>query len=182
MNVSDWWLPTCLVTCTSMFTRITIEHAIGAPCFAKSFAGTNFYQDGLAHIIHLSGIITAKAGLEPPSYLEGPYIPGRRSHMSILFGTCCQTPPALKDHICMTNGMAFEERFHCSVSWETAAVSDLKTTYSWQNLVTVEPVTRDHLSWETYSAPPLIRTPLLPNNSVLMREVSFGEREHYIHS
>ncbi len=33
-----------------------------------------------------------------------------------------------------------------------------------------------------YSGPPLIRTPLLPNNSVLIREVSFGEREHYIHS
>ncbi len=32
-----------------------------------------------------------------------------------------------------------------------------------------------------YSGPPLIRTPLLPNNSVLIREVSFGEREHYIH-
>ncbi len=33
-----------------------------------------------------------------------------------------------------------------------------------------------------YSGPPLIRTPFLPNNSVLIREVSFGEREHYIHS
>ena len=33
-----------------------------------------------------------------------------------------------------------------------------------------------------YSSPPLIGTPLLPNNSVLIREVSFGEREHYIHS
>ncbi len=33
-----------------------------------------------------------------------------------------------------------------------------------------------------YSSPPLIRTPLLSNYSVLVREVSFGEREHYIHS
>ncbi len=33
-----------------------------------------------------------------------------------------------------------------------------------------------------YSSPPLLRPPLLPNNSVLIREVSFGEREHYIHS
>ncbi len=33
-----------------------------------------------------------------------------------------------------------------------------------------------------YSGPPLIRTPLLPNNSVLIRGVSFGEREHYVHS
>ncbi len=33
-----------------------------------------------------------------------------------------------------------------------------------------------------YSGPPLIRTPLLPSNSVLIREVSFGEGEHYIHS
>ncbi len=33
-----------------------------------------------------------------------------------------------------------------------------------------------------YSGPPLIRTPLLPNNSVLIREVSFGEREYYIHN
>ncbi len=33
-----------------------------------------------------------------------------------------------------------------------------------------------------YSGPPLIRTPLLPSNSVLIREVSFGEREHYVHS
>ncbi len=32
-----------------------------------------------------------------------------------------------------------------------------------------------------YSGPPLIRTLLLPNNSVLIKEVSFGEREHYIH-
>ncbi len=33
-----------------------------------------------------------------------------------------------------------------------------------------------------YSNTPLIRTPLLPQNSVLIREVSFGEREQYIHS
>ncbi len=29
---------------------------------------------------------------------------------------------------------------------------------------------------------PLIRTPLLSNNSVLIREVSFGERENYMDS
>ncbi len=29
-----------------------------------------------------------------------------------------------------------------------------------------------------YNSPPLIRTPLLSNNSVLIREVSFGEREY----
>ncbi len=28
-----------------------------------------------------------------------------------------------------------------------------------------------------YSGPPLTRTPFLPNKSVLIREVSFGERE-----
>ncbi len=28
----------------------------------------------------------------------------------------------------------------------------------------------------------LIRTPLLPSNSVLFREVSFGETEHYTYS
>ncbi len=33
-----------------------------------------------------------------------------------------------------------------------------------------------------YSGPPLMRTPLLPNNLVLVRMVSFGEREGYIHS
>ncbi len=33
-----------------------------------------------------------------------------------------------------------------------------------------------------YSGPPLIRTHLLPNNAVFIREVSFGEREHYTHS
>ncbi len=33
-----------------------------------------------------------------------------------------------------------------------------------------------------YSSSPLIRTPLLPNNSLLLREVSFGEREHHMHS
>ncbi len=33
-----------------------------------------------------------------------------------------------------------------------------------------------------YSSPPLIRTPLLPQNSVLIREVSFAEREHHMHS
>ena len=38
------------------------------------------------------------------------------------------------------------------------------------------------LSHCTYSSPPLIRTPLLPNSSVLIREVSFGEREHYMYS
>ncbi len=27
-----------------------------------------------------------------------------------------------------------------------------------------------------------MRTPLLPNSSVLIREVSFGEREHYTYS
>ena len=32
-----------------------------------------------------------------------------------------------------------------------------------------------------YSSPPLIRTPLLPRNFVLIREVSFGEREHHMH-
>ncbi len=37
-------------------------------------------------------------------------------------------------------------------------------------------------AFSIYSGPPLIRMPLLPNNSVLIREVSFGEREHYIHS
>ncbi len=29
---------------------------------------------------------------------------------------------------------------------------------------------------------PLIGTPLLPRNSALIREVSFGEREHHMHS
>ena len=33
-----------------------------------------------------------------------------------------------------------------------------------------------------YRGSPLIGTPLLPKNSVLIREVSFGEREHYMHS
>ncbi len=33
-----------------------------------------------------------------------------------------------------------------------------------------------------YSSPSLIRTPLMPNNSVLIREVSFDVREHYIYS
>ncbi len=33
-----------------------------------------------------------------------------------------------------------------------------------------------------YSSAPLIRTSLLPNNSVLIREVFFGEREHHMHS
>ncbi len=33
-----------------------------------------------------------------------------------------------------------------------------------------------------YSSPPLTRTPLLPNNCVLIREVYFGEREYYIPS
>ncbi len=35
---------------------------------------------------------------------------------------------------------------------------------------------------DIFSRPPLIRTPLLPKNSVLFREVSFGEREHHMHS
>ncbi len=34
----------------------------------------------------------------------------------------------------------------------------------------------------TYGSPPLIGTPLLPNNSVLIREVSFGDREHHMYS
>ena len=33
------------------------------------------------------------------------------------------------------------------------------------------------LTCAQYSIPPLIGTPLLLNNSVLIREVSFGERE-----
>ncbi len=37
-------------------------------------------------------------------------------------------------------------------------------------------------SFGYYSGPPLIRTPFLPNNFVLIREVSFGERVHYTHS
>ncbi len=32
-----------------------------------------------------------------------------------------------------------------------------------------------------YSSPPLIGTPLQPNIDVLIREVSFGERECYVH-
>ncbi len=32
------------------------------------------------------------------------------------------------------------------------------------------------------SSPPRIRTPLLPRKSVLIREVSFAEREHRMHS
>ncbi len=40
----------------------------------------------------------------------------------------------------------------------------------------------DDFSPVQYSIPPLIRTPLLPNNSVLIREVSFGKREHHMHS
>ncbi len=52
--------------------------------------------------------------------------------------------------------------------------------YDWVNQSTflVQILLRD----SRYSSPPLIRTPLLTNNSVLTREVSFGEREHYIHS
>ena len=33
-----------------------------------------------------------------------------------------------------------------------------------------------------HSSPPLIGTPLLPNNSVLIREVSLAAREHHMHS
>ncbi len=33
-----------------------------------------------------------------------------------------------------------------------------------------------------YSSPSLIGSPLLPNNFVLIREVSFGERENYMYS
>ncbi len=33
-----------------------------------------------------------------------------------------------------------------------------------------------------YISPPLVRTPLLPRNSVLIWEVSFGWREHHMHS
>ena len=33
-----------------------------------------------------------------------------------------------------------------------------------------------------YISPTLIRTPLLPQNSALIREVSLGERERYMHS
>ncbi len=33
-----------------------------------------------------------------------------------------------------------------------------------------------------YSSPPLIRTVLPSNNSVLIREVSFAEREYHMHS
>ncbi len=33
-----------------------------------------------------------------------------------------------------------------------------------------------------YSGPPLIETPFLSNNSVLIRQVAFDEREHYMHS
>ncbi len=40
---------------------------------------------------------------------------------------------------------------------------------------------RSLLKRTSNSSPPLIRTPLLPSNSVLIREVSFGEREHYIY-
>ncbi len=36
------------------------------------------------------------------------------------------------------------------------------------------------LPW--YHSPPLIRTPLVCNNSVLIREVSFGEREHHMYT
>ncbi len=32
---------------------------------------------------------------------------------------------------------------------------------------------------DIYSRPPVMRTPFLPNNSVLIRAVSFGEREHF---
>ena len=34
----------------------------------------------------------------------------------------------------------------------------------------------------TCTVVPLIRTPLLPKNSVLIRVVSFVEREHHMHS
>ena len=33
-----------------------------------------------------------------------------------------------------------------------------------------------------YSGPPLLETPLLPNNSALIREVSAGDREHHMDS
>ncbi len=32
-----------------------------------------------------------------------------------------------------------------------------------------------------YSSHPLVETALLPNNSVLITEVSFGESEHYMY-
>ncbi len=34
---------------------------------------------------------------------------------------------------------------------------------------------------DLHSNPPLIETPLLPNNCVLIREVSFGERKDYLY-
>ncbi len=39
-----------------------------------------------------------------------------------------------------------------------------------------------HEMKSVYSSHPLIRTPLLPKKSVLVREVFFGEREHYMYS
>ena len=58
-------------------------------------------------------------------------------------------------------------------------VSDTYNTYSWK----LQP---QGSKWgkkfsKLYSSLPLIGTPFLPNNSVLIREVSFGEREHHMH-
>ncbi len=41
-------------------------------------------------------------------------------------------------------------------------------------------LTRSVLELHVYSGPRLIGTPLLKNNSAPIREVYFGEREHYI--
>ncbi len=38
-----------------------------------------------------------------------------------------------------------------------------------------------YVQWE-YSIPPLIGTPLLPKNSVVIREMFFGERQDYMQS
>ncbi len=37
-----------------------------------------------------------------------------------------------------------------------------------------------HVIDTLYTSPTLIGTPILSNNSVLIREVSYGEREHYM--
>ncbi len=47
------------------------------------------------------------------TFLEGPDIPGRRSYSSMSWN-CHQRSPALKDHICVSNGMVFQDRFYCT--------------------------------------------------------------------
>ncbi len=97
--------------------------------------------------------------------------------------------PLTKGHLSNKDRIVWQEWCPCQRGATVCILNHLTVVEAmvqifshWEYITVVTSVWASYRNyWKgMYSSPPVIRTSLLPNSPVLIREVSFGEREHCI--